>query len=413
MLTSLVCLHLDPWTACLPLGASHLTAVFGMRRSQASLALLPLDVWSSMSTQAGLTLDDKSAVRSSSASLRRLVNAATTKVRPALSLACCLCSGHVAPPAVQTTYLRSTLSPQVQLNLADELQSAFPPGLRPYVQRICVRATSYNQLKGLRDRLSGVPSAAALELMLSFGRKESLNLGNVRTFVRRAGLTERVRAVNYCCKSVLGTTLFPSSEMPVCAELWPGYTISQPAAFWRTLFSHSLVELQITVMDPGHALHGLKSALRCEERICGTLRSLQVDRIYDWQPSLPMHTVTEFLAGLKLPCLAHLGFGAGVMDPFWSGCGWPQKEDVPMLQSFGGTRKPVGIFGLGRSGVQICLEGIIPVGGMAKMAGSALGPAIRELHITVSNNAWTWEALPAEWPFLYLVSLPCSHPCSS
>ena len=40
-----------------------------------------------MSTEAGLTLDDKRAVRSSSASLRRLVNAATTTVGPALCLA--------------------------------------------------------------------------------------------------------------------------------------------------------------------------------------------------------------------------------------------------------------------------------------------------------------------------------------
>ena len=78
------------WSACtlaLGLGASQLTAVVGLRRSQASLAVLPVEVWSSMSTQAGLTLNDKCAVRSSSASLRRLVNAATTKVRSALSLA--------------------------------------------------------------------------------------------------------------------------------------------------------------------------------------------------------------------------------------------------------------------------------------------------------------------------------------
>ena len=87
-----------------------------------------------------------------------------------------------------------------------------------------MRATSYEQLKALGDRLSGVPSAAALELELSFGRKENLNLGTVRTFFRRAGLTERVRAVKYCCKSVLGTNLFPGSETPVSAELWPGYT---------------------------------------------------------------------------------------------------------------------------------------------------------------------------------------------
>ena len=64
-----------------------MTAVFVSCRSQASLSLLPVDLWSSLSTQAGLTLDDKCAVRSSSASLRRLINAATTKVGPALCLA--------------------------------------------------------------------------------------------------------------------------------------------------------------------------------------------------------------------------------------------------------------------------------------------------------------------------------------
>ena len=84
------CAGLSGLSACtsfLGPGAPHMTAVFDLRRSQASLAVLPVDVWSSMSTQAGLTLNDKCAVRSSSASLRRLVNAATTKVRPALSLA--------------------------------------------------------------------------------------------------------------------------------------------------------------------------------------------------------------------------------------------------------------------------------------------------------------------------------------
>ena len=214
---------------------------------------------------------------------------------------------------------------QVKLDLADELQSAFPPGLRPYVQRVCLQATSYERLKGLGDRLTGVPSAAALELELSFGTKESLNLGTVRTFFRRAGFTERMRAVKYRCKCVLGTTLFPGSDTPISAELWPGYTNTQPAAFWRDLFQHSLVELQITVQEPRHALHGLKSALRGGHRICGTLRCLQVDRNYNWQPSLPMWGVTQFLAGLKLPCLAHLGFGAGVNDLFRKGCGWPQK----------------------------------------------------------------------------------------
>ena len=46
---------------------------------------LPMEIWTSMSTQAGLTLNDKCAVRSSSASFRRLANAATSKVRSALS----------------------------------------------------------------------------------------------------------------------------------------------------------------------------------------------------------------------------------------------------------------------------------------------------------------------------------------
>ena len=294
---------------------------------------------------------------------------------------------------------------QVQLDLADELQSAFPPGLRPYVQHICVRATSYKQLKGLSDRLSGIPSAAALELGLSFGRKESLNLGNVRTFIRRAGLTERVRAVKYCCKSVLGTTLFPGRETPVCAELWPGYTNSQPAAFWRILFSHSLVELQITVGDPEHALHGLKSALRCGERICGTLRSLQVDRIYNRQVSLPLSAVTDFLAGLKLPCLEHLGSFNGVTHCFTRGCEWPEKGNLPTLQAFGSTRKPAGIFGLGRSGVHFSLGcnfgGIVPLADMAAMANSALGPATKELHITASRIDAVREGLMAAVPFGY------------
>ena len=70
-----------------------------------------------------------------------------------------------------------------------------------------------------------------------------------------------------------------------------------------------------------------------------------------------------------------------------------------MLQSFGGTRKPVGIFGLGRSGVHIALVCAIPLDGVAAMADSALGPAIRELHFTVSNVEWAWEQFPADTPF--------------
>ena len=85
-------------------GASHMTAAACLRRSQAGLCLLPVDVWSSMSTQAGLTLDDKRAVRSSSASLRRLVNAATTTVGPALlAWLSCLCSTQDSATTFATT----------------------------------------------------------------------------------------------------------------------------------------------------------------------------------------------------------------------------------------------------------------------------------------------------------------------
>ena len=294
---------------------------------------------------------------------------------------------------------------QVKLDLADEQQSAFPAGLRPRVQRLVVRATSHEQLKDLSNRLSGVPSAAALELELSFGRKGVINLGTVRTFFRRAGLTERVRAVKYSCRSVLGANLFPGSETPVSAELWPSYTNSLPAGFWRNLFQHSLVELQITVPDAEHPLHGLKSALRCNERICGTLRCLQVD-VLARAPGriltcLRMFEVTEFLAGLKLPCLTHLGFAGGIMFP-WSSRDWPQKESLPMLQSFGGTKKPDGIFGLSMSGIHMDWEGAHMdwegadfCGCMAALAGSALGPAIRELHVTMECMALSGSLLDA------------------
>ena len=288
---------------------------------------------------------------------------------------------------------------QVKLDLADGLQSAIPAGLTPHVQRIVVRATSYEQLKALGDRLTGSPSAAALELELSFGGTVIINLGTVRTFVRRAGLTERVCAVKYCCQSVLGANHFPGSETPVSAELWPSYMSLQSAAFWRILFQHSLVELQLTVHNPEHALHGLKSALRCGERICGTLRCLQVDSLARTR-SLPMFEVTEFLAGLKLPCLTHLGFVGGVMSTFPSHCGWPQKDTLPMLQSFGGTRRPDGIFGLSLSGVYIMsLVDALPLADMAAMADSALGPAIKEAHVRVRDFEATWEGLPAATPF--------------
>ena len=268
------------------------------------------------------------------------------------------------------------------------------------MQRVCVRATSYEQLKGLGDRLSGVPPAAALELELSFSRKENLNLGTVKTFFRRAGLTERVRAVKYSCKRVLGTHLSPGSETPVSAELWPSSKPILPSSFWHNIFQHSLVELQITVRFPEYALKGIKAALRCGERICGTLRSLQVDR-YNRQYSLPLFAITEFLAGLKLPCLSHLGFNAGVTGAFQGVCAYPQKEDLPLLQSFGGSRNPDGIFGLGKSSVHVAFVGphyyasMAP--NMAQLAASALGAGIKELHMTVSESGRTWEGPPLEF----------------
>ena len=359
------------WSACpsfLRPGASKMTAWFVLRRSQASIALLPVEVWSSMSTQAGLTLDDKCAVRSSSASLRRLVNATTTKVRPALSGAALPVLRPEQHPLLFSTRLivpltcLKPLSVQVKLNLADKRQkSTLPPGLRPYAECVYVRATSYTQLRALGNRLSGVPSAAALELDLSFGKHNELHLGTVRASIHKAGLTERVRAMKYCCRSVLGTKLFPGREMPVSAELLPAYTSSQPPAFWRALFQHSLVELQITLLEPEQALDSLKYVLRGRHRICGTLRCLQVDYSNRDRPlvPMPMHVITEFLAGLKLPCLEHLGCNIGVAHQYipFRGWEWPRKESVPMLQSFGGTRKPDGKIGLGRSGVHLSLVG--------------------------------------------------------
>ena len=204
--------------------------------------------------------------------------------------------------------------------------------------------------------------------------------------------------MKYCCRSVLGTNLFPGRETLVSAQLWPCNLRSQPPTFWRDLFQHSLVELQLVVHHPERALRGLKSALRCEQRICGTLRCLQFDTFPRTQ-SLPMSLITEFLVDLKLSCLTHLGFAAGVKHPFSSGCGWPQRESLPMLQSFGGTHMPTGIFGLGRSGIHMCFEGALVFDCMSAMAGSALGPAIRELHIDVVNIERTWEGLPAAMPF--------------
>ena len=75
------------------------------------------------------------------------------------------------------------------------------------------------------------------------------------------------------------------------------------------------------------------------------------------------------------------------------------EDSVPMLQSFGGTQAPTGIFGLGTSGVHMSFGGALPLADMAAMADSALGPAIRELHITVSDMEGTWEERPAAMPF--------------
>ena len=427
-----------------------MTAVFVLRRSEPSFAFVPVDVWSSMITQAELTLDDKCAVRSTSARLRRLVNAVTTKVCPALpgaALPVLRPGQHRLLLSTRLFVPLTSLSLQVKLDLADELQHTLPPGLRPYVERVCVRATTHMQLEDLDDRLSlsGVPSAAALELDLSFGRNQDLYLITVWDLL--AGLTERVRAVKYCCRNVFGThrilgvETFPGRDVPVFAELgpahtssqpaslwqlWPAQTCSQPEFSWQTILHHSLVELQITVSDPEAALRSLKYALRRRrDRFCGTLRCLQVNHIDNW-PCLPMHVFTEFLAGLELPCLVHLGTNNAVTQPFQSMLEWPQKESVPMLQSFGCTRKPKGIFGLGRSGVHMPLERVDDalaevaaiadalgvattdfnihyvnnvLTGMAAMADSALGPAIRDLHVRVKDLEATWEGVPAAMPF--------------
>ena len=192
---------------------------------------------------------------------------------------------------------------------------------------------------------------------------------------------------------MLGTSLFPGVDTPVSAELWPGYSYSQ--AFWRNVFQqHSLVELHISVQKPEHALHSMKAALRCEERICGTLRCLQVDCLSDdWQYSLPLSAVTGFLAGLKLPSLRHLGFDAGVRDCFRVfSSAYPQKEDMPLLESFGGNREPDGIFGLDR-GVHMFFGGPQHFSNMGPLATSALGAGIKELHITIDDIEMTWEGI--------------------
>ena len=405
------------WSACtsfLRPNASHMTAVFGLRRSQASFAMLPVEVWSSMSTQAALTLDDKCALRSASASLRRLVNSTVTKVRPALSGAALPEHRPGQHPLLFSTRLfmpltcLKAMSLQAKLDLADKSQRTFPPGLRPYVQHVYVRATASKQLRAIGDRLSGVPSAAALELELSFGRNGVLNLDTVRSCFSCAGLTERVRAMKYCCKSVSGTKVFPGRETPVFAELWPAFQSSQPAAFWRSIFTHSLVELHITLPDPEQALRSLKGALRGGHRICGTLRCLQVDSTDRSRPSLRMHVFADFWTGLKMPCLEHLGCELGVVHQFVpvQGWQWPQTENLPTLQSFGGTRKPDSIFGLGGSGVHLSLISVndaqadmAAVADMAALADSALGHAISEVHATAKDFDAPWEGIPAAMPF--------------
>ena len=45
------------------------------------------------------------------------------------------------------------------------------------------------------------------------------------------------------------------------------------------------------------------------------------------------------------------------------------------------------------------LTGALAFASMAAMADSALGPAIRELHVTVKDFEATWEGIPAAMPF--------------
>ena len=300
-----------------------------------------------------------------------------------LSTVCCLASFYSSRIIIQLVF------PAGQLDLADEHQGAFPLGLGPYVQSVLVQATSYAQLLSLGQRLTGVPSAAELELQLSFSRYESINLGKIRTIFCEAGLTKRVRAVKYRCKAVLGSVVFPGAAVPVAADLWPDACYPRTPRFWRSLLRHNLVELQLTIYAPGRqpdfGLHSLNAALRCAERTCRTLRCLQVDNGF-WQEPLPMHEVIACLSGLKLPCLTYFGSQGGVKHSFHSGYALPQKESVPALQFFAGTQKPADLFGLRGSGVHVSLLGDLPYDGMAALADSALGPAIRELYISVEDT---------------------------
>ena len=372
------------WTFC---GLSKLLHL--LRRLEATFQLLPRDVWLSITAQAALTLEDKCAVRSSSIILRRLMNAVTTKVclrTSQLSTACCLADFRPRASLCSLSFL------QAKLDLADELQCAFPPGLGQCVQSILVRATSSAQLLRLRERLTGVPAAAALELEL-LNKNEKLNLCAVKTRICQAGLIERVRAVKYTCKTVHFSVVFPGTAVPVAVDLWPGSSLTP--RFWSTLFTQNLVELKLTVRgnarEPERSLWNLHDALSCAERTCANLRCLQVDNSSTWMPPLPMIEVKMFLSGLKLPCLTHLGFAGGVLHAFDSChvmCLWPQKENLPMLQGFAGTRAPADLFGLGGGGLHVFLKGALNYAGMAALADSALGPAIRDLYIEVEDAIW-------------------------
>ena len=211
----------------------------------------------------------------------------------------------------------------------------------------------------------------------------------------------RLCFLRYCCKTVRGTAHFADVSTPVSVELRPGLQNSLSSFCFQKLMQHNLVELQLTVEFPQWALRDLKSALRQAGHTCGTLRCLQVDVIIGWGTSclaipLPM---ALFLSGLKLPRLVHLGFLGGVQHPygaygdFPSSCAWPQRESVPMLQSFGSTREPADIFGIWNCGAHVSFVGpessALCSASMAAMARSGLGPAIRELHITMSGDAGT------------------------
>ena len=229
--------------------------------------------------------------------------------------------------------------------------------------------------------------AATLELELFFCRKEDINLGTIRTIFRRACLTERLYSIKYRCKAVLCTNLFPGAGTPVSAELWPGYQLPLNPTFWGKLFFQDLVELQITVKDCESALRQLKSALSASQHICEALRCLQVDSAE--YKALPMHAVNTFLNGLKLPCLRDLGFFGGVEYTLHSGSAWPQKEHLPMLQSFGRAQQPNRVYSLDQSGFRMTIteeNNDAPAYTLAALARSALGPAVRELHVTVRGQ---------------------------